>query len=70
MDGLVAAKVLRMIWVGDIYEQVSGEYRIKTDYTISGEFCVIRLGNEIIGYAKDTDVAKDKCEAHAKGGSL
>lgn len=55
-----------MIWSGDIYEQVSGNYRIKTDYTISGEFCVIRRGTEIIGYAHDTDVAKGKCEAHAK----
>lgn len=56
-----------MTWTGDIYEQVSGDYRIKIDFTISGEFCVIRRGKEIIGYANDTDAAKAKCAAHSKG---
>jgi hypothetical protein len=54
-----------MIWAGDIYEQVSGEYRINTQYTVSGEFCVIRFGFDIIGYSNDTDDAKGKCETHA-----
>lgn len=57
-----------MTWAGDIYEQISGEYRINTQYTASGEFCVIRHGSEIIGYSNDTDTAKGKCEAHAEGG--
>ena len=56
-----------MTWTGDIYEQVSGEYRISTQYTISGEFCTIRYGSEIIGYANDTDAARQKCERHAVG---
>lgn len=56
-----------MIWTGDIYEQTCGDYRINTDYTISGECCVIRYRKKIIGYANDTDVAKVKCEAHARG---
>lgn len=56
-----------MTWGGDIYEQVSGEYRINTQYTISGEFCVIRCGFDIIGYANDTDAAKQKCERHSAG---
>ncbi len=57
-----------MTWTGDIYEQVSGEYRIKTQYTISGEFCVIHHGLEIIGYSDDTDKAKRKCELHLQDG--
>jgi hypothetical protein len=56
-----------MTWAGDIYEQISGEYRINTQFTASGEFCVIRHGKEIIGYSNDSDDAKSKCEAHAGG---
>jgi hypothetical protein len=56
-----------MTWTGDIYEQVSGDYRIDTQYTISGEFCTIRFGFDIIGYSNSTEAAKAKCEQHAVG---
>lgn len=56
-----------MTWAGDIYEQTSGEYRINTQYTVSGEFCTIRCGIEIIGYSKSTEDAKAQCEQHSIG---
>jgi hypothetical protein len=54
-----------MNWTGDIYEERSGDYRIKTTYSSLGAFSSMSYCGRNIGYAKGIEEAKELCEAHA-----
>lgn len=53
-----------MNWTGDIYRQTCGDYTILTQYSISGEFCTVKCGKAIIGYATDSEIAKQRAKDH------
>lgn len=54
-----------MNWTGDIYDERSGEYRIRTQYSYRGAFSTLSYRGKIIGYADGREPAKEKAEAHA-----
>lgn len=56
-----------MKWAGDIYREVSGDYRIDTTYSYLGSYTVLRYRGKAIGYARDQEEAKKQAEKHAAG---
>ena len=54
-----------MNWMGDIYEESSGDYRIRTTYSHKGAFSTLYYCGRAIAYASDIDDAKAKAEEHA-----
>lgn len=54
-----------MNWTGDIYDERSGEYRIRTQYTYRGAFSALYFAGRIIDYATGPEEAKRKAKEHA-----
>jgi hypothetical protein len=54
-----------MNWLGDIYEESCGDYRIRTTYSHKGAFSTLYYCGRPIGYSPGSEEAKEKAEEHA-----